>query len=50
MKYKAVALGTVESVDLSHDNSRVVVRVRMNNVGARFLTSHARFWVVRPYF
>jgi paraquat-inducible protein B len=48
VKYKAVALGTVESVDLSHDNSEVVVRVRMNNVGARFLTSHARFWVVRP--
>ena len=48
VKYKAVALGTVESVDLSNDNSQVVVRVRMNNVGARFLTSHARFWVVRP--
>jgi paraquat-inducible protein B len=50
VKYKAVALGTVESVALSHDNSQVVVRVRMNNVGARFLTSHARFWVVRPNF
>ena len=50
VKYKAVALGTVESVDLSSDNSQVVVRVRMNNVGARFLTSHARFWVVRPIF
>jgi paraquat-inducible protein B len=50
VKFKAVALGTVESVDLSSDNSRVVVRVRMNNVGTRFLTSHARFWVVRPNF
>src|ERR1700722_5208514 len=48
VKYKAVALGTVESVDLSNDNHQVVIRVRMNNVGARFLTSHARFWVVRP--
>lgn len=48
VKYKAVALGTVESVDLSNDNSQVVVRVRMNNVGARFLTTHTRFWVVRP--
>lgn len=45
VKYKAVALGTVESIDLSKDNSHVIVRVRMNNVGARFLTSHARFWV-----
>jgi paraquat-inducible protein B len=50
VKYKAVALGTVESVALSNDNRQVVVRVRMNNVGARFLTSHARFWVVRPNF
>lgn len=50
VKYKAVALGTVESIDLSHDNSHVVVKVRMSNVGSRFLTSHARFWVVRPRF
>jgi paraquat-inducible protein B len=50
VKYKAVALGTVESIDLSKDNRSVVVKVRMNNVGRRFLTSHARFWVVRPRF
>lgn len=50
LKYKAVALGTVESIDLAPDNSHVVVKIRMNNVGARFLTSHARFWVERPRF
>ncbi|MDE8346052.1 MAG: MlaD family protein [Acidocella sp.] len=50
VQYKAVALGTVESIDLSRDNSHVVVKVRMNNVGKRFLTSHARYWVVRPRF
>ena len=50
IKYKAVALGTVESIDLAPDNSHVIVGVRMNNVGARFLTSHARFWVERPRF
>jgi paraquat-inducible protein B len=50
LKYKAVALGTVESIDLSPDSSHVVVRVRMTEVGARFLTSHARFWVERPRF
>lgn len=50
IKYKAVALGTVESIDLSPDNEHVVVRVRMNSLGTRFLTSHARFWVVRPRF
>jgi paraquat-inducible protein B len=48
VKYKAVALGTVEAIDLSHDNSHVVAKVRMSDVGARFLTSHSRFWVVRP--
>jgi paraquat-inducible protein B len=50
VKYKAVALGTVESIDLAPDNSHVVVKVRMSNVGARFLTSHARYWVVKPRF
>jgi paraquat-inducible protein B len=50
VKYKAVALGTVESIDLSGDNSHVVVRIRMNNLGARFLTDRARFWVERASF
>ncbi len=50
VKFKAVALGTVESIDLSNDNQRVIARVRMTRVGARFLTNHARFWVVRPHF
>lgn len=48
LKYKAVALGTVEAIDLAPNNGHVVVKVRMNNIGERFLTSHARFWVVRP--
>ncbi len=48
VKYKAVALGTVESIDLAKDNSHVIVKVRMNHVGKRFLNSHARFWVERP--
>lgn len=50
VKYKAVVLGTVDGIDLSADNSHVVVKVRMNHVGERFLTNHARFWVVRPRF
>ncbi len=48
LKYKAVALGTVESIDLARDNSHVIVKVRMNNVGERFLNSNARYWVERP--
>lgn len=50
VKYKAVALGTVESIDLAKDNSHVVVKVRMNEAGKPFLTNHARFWVERPRF
>jgi len=48
VKYKAVALGTVESIDLAKDDSHVIVKVRMNNVGRRFLNSNARYWVERP--
>ncbi|MGE4481818.1 intermembrane transport protein PqiB [Acidocella sp.] len=48
VKYKAVALGTVESIDLAKDNTHVIVKVRMNHVGTRFLNSNARYWVVRP--
>jgi paraquat-inducible protein B len=50
VQYKSVTLGVVEGVDLGDNNKHVIVRVRMNNVGARFLTDHARFWVVRPSF
>jgi paraquat-inducible protein B len=50
VKYKAVALGTVQSIDLSKDNSHVIIQVRMNNVGRRFMNSHARFWVEGAHF
>jgi paraquat-inducible protein B len=50
VKYKAVALGTVQSIDLSRDNSHVIIQVRMNNVGKRFMTSNARFWVEGSHF
>lgn len=48
LKYKALALGTVESIDLNDDNKGVVVKVRMTSVGKRFLNSNARYWVERP--
>ncbi len=50
LQYKAVDLGTVESITLGPDHRNVVIKIRMNNVGAPFLTDHARFWVVRPSF
>ena len=46
--HKAVALGMVEDVQLTDDLKNVKVRVRMNREGAKILTDHARFWVVRP--
>jgi paraquat-inducible protein B len=48
VKYKAVDLGTVESIRISDDRSHVVVRVRMRSEAEQYLTDHARFWVVRP--
>ncbi len=46
--HKAVTLGMVEDVQLTDDLKRVQVHVRMNREGAKLLTDHARFWVVRP--
>jgi paraquat-inducible protein B len=48
VKYKAVQLGTVESVRLTKDMTHVNVRVRMRAEAENLLTDHARFWVVRP--
>ena len=48
VKHKAVGLGTVESIRLSHDLQHVDVRVQMNSRSAPLLTNHAEFWVVRP--
>jgi len=48
VRYKAVELGTVESVRLADDASHVIVNVRMRAESERFLTENARFWVVRP--
>src|SRR5260221_11121204 len=45
---KNVALGIVESVDLSNDLSHAIVRARMNRTAAPHLTTGTRFWVVRP--
>ncbi len=46
--HKAVSLGMVEDVALTHDMRTVLVHVRMNRQGETILTDHARFWVVRP--
>jgi paraquat-inducible protein B len=48
VRHKAVDLGTVESIRLSDDLSKVVVRVQMQREATAELTEKARFWVVRP--
>ncbi len=48
VRHKDVDLGTVESIYLSRDMSRVLVRARMRRSVADHLTSNARFWIVRP--
>ncbi|HEX4171216.1 MAG TPA: MlaD family protein, partial [Acetobacteraceae bacterium] len=50
VEHKSVGIGTVESVALSNDLSRVTVTVRMSKQTTPLLTDHARFWVVRPRF
>jgi paraquat-inducible protein B len=48
VRHKDVDLGTVESVYLTPDMSRVVVRARMRRSASSHLTSGTRFWIVRP--
>ena len=48
--HKAVAIGTVESVQLSNNFQHVVAGIRMDAKTTPLLTDHARFWVVRPNF
>lgn len=48
IRRKDVDLGTVESIHLTHDLSRVVVRARMLRSAAPYLNTHTQFWIVRP--
>lgn len=48
IRHKDVDLGSVESIYLSRDMSRVLVRARMRRFVADHLTANARFWIVRP--
>ena len=50
LEYKSLPLGTVESLAFGKGHKNVIVKVRMTSVGEPFMTSNARFWVVRPNF
>jgi paraquat-inducible protein B len=48
IRYKGVDVGTVESLELSRDMSRVQVHARMTRAVAGFLGQGVRFWIVAP--
>jgi paraquat-inducible protein B len=48
LEHKSVALGTVQRVVLTNDYKQVIASVRIDKTATPLLTSHARFWVVRP--
>ena len=48
VRHKAVDLGTIKSVTLDDDMTKVKVEIEMQRTAARYLTNNARFWVVRP--
>jgi len=48
IRHKDVDLGTVESLYLNSEMSRVFVRARMRRSVTDHLTSNTRFWIVKP--
>ncbi|HBP87283.1 MAG TPA: MlaD family protein [Nitrospirales bacterium] len=48
IKYKAIEIGTVKQIDISHDLSNVVVLAEFSKQAEPHLTENTRFWVVRP--
>ena len=47
IKYKAVDVGTVESIELTPDRSTVLVHARLEKFAEDYLVKDSRFWVVR---
>ena len=48
IKYKGVSVGMVQSIGLTADATKVVVRARMRRFIAPNLAPGARFWIVQP--
>ena len=48
VKYKNVAIGTVEKVQFSDDFSRVILTVQFDKGTESFFRRNTRFWVVKP--
>ena len=48
VQHRNVELGTVESLELTPDMSRVIVHARMKREATEYLTDHTRFAVIAP--
>ncbi|WP_206999181.1 PqiB family protein [Trinickia mobilis] len=48
VKYKDVDIGSVRTITLSKDRSRVIVEVQLTKEAENFAVKDTRFWVVRP--
>ena len=49
VQHRDVDVGSVESVEITSDMLRVVVRARMTRQAAPFLNENTRFYVVAPH-
>jgi paraquat-inducible protein B len=48
LKYKDITLGTVKSLDLTPDHTRVTVKIATTHQATPLLTDQTQFWVVKP--
>ncbi|MCA9244540.1 MAG: MCE family protein, partial [Phycisphaerales bacterium] len=48
VRFRGIAVGTVEAIDLADGLDGVVVQARLHSQGDRLARNGARFWVVRP--
>jgi paraquat-inducible protein B len=48
VKYKEVAVGVVDNVELSEDLSHILVTAELSKGVAQHVTEGTRFWIVRP--
>jgi paraquat-inducible protein B len=48
LKFKEIVLGTVQSLDLTPDHSRVLVKIATTRQAESLLTDTTIFWVVKP--
>ncbi len=48
VKYKDVDIGSVKTIRLSRDHSRVIVAVQLTKEAEDFAVDDTRFWIVRP--